>query len=722
MAGYICKIIIENTHPPVWRRVIVPNRITFKELHKVIQILFSWENEHLHEFEVPGDRIYISDNGDTWANHYYESETLIDSFFRNYKWIRYIYDFGDDWRHRINIEKIDEKYQARKVTLLKYKGDNFLEDSGGVWNEDNTRSTFDSAKIEQKLNHMTLPSHEELEEAKLLKESLNNLTENLKKLFELNPDVLQSQIAAIRNDLHGNSDTMKLKIEAWKKADEEGVKSLSIGIPEKSQNMLLMDLGEKEASDYYKYLRIPRTEIMTREEQVQEISKVLLKHSEYLLYIFNEKEYEELKVWMELPQGVVTTKMQNKNMFIKALAMGLADFSVTDNHGEIRFVTDGKHFMNAVEAKTRKNVYNLLHKFDDRMGQLIQVYGVIELESLYQIYIKLYDKHMEKEDFLRIIFWHCRFNDFMDTIYQIDGTAYAASKELNASKAILKMQDYAKELPYAEHSRKEIEHKAYDLANRSDWLDILYTTFHYRMNMHPYDAQDLLIQVVGAIMSGDTLDEIIMNLQKECSQTWSIGLSTEIWTVIAGIMLDLELPMLKGRSRVQYAEEKKCSPWSVGMVTELGENTNGNESHLYQFPVEIQQRMYEAESFGDEQLINRLLNYKEQLQIYSEEYIYLLTELCITFSKMDSAEKLIRQLKRNSSVGKKEVRELESRLQQRYEVVDCDDDWFNDFDRNPPMYEPVQQPYVRAAAKIGRNDPCPCGSGKKYKKCCGRNE
>ena len=23
--------------------------------------------------------------------------------------------------------------------------------------------------------------------------------------------------------------------------------------------------------------------------------------------------------------------------------------------------------------------------------------------------------------------------------------------------------------------------------------------------------------------------------------------------------------------------------------------------------------------------------------------------------------------------------------------------------------------------KVGRNDPCPCGSGKKYKKCCGAN-
>ena len=23
--------------------------------------------------------------------------------------------------------------------------------------------------------------------------------------------------------------------------------------------------------------------------------------------------------------------------------------------------------------------------------------------------------------------------------------------------------------------------------------------------------------------------------------------------------------------------------------------------------------------------------------------------------------------------------------------------------------------------KVGRNDPCPCGSGKKYKNCCGKN-
>lgn len=37
-------------------------------------------------------------------------------------------------------------------------------------------------------------------------------------------------------------------------------------------------------------------------------------------------------------------------------------------------------------------------------------------------------------------------------------------------------------------------------------------------------------------------------------------------------------------------------------------------------------------------------------------------------------------------------------------------------------HEPAEpkKPFVRDQPKVGRNDPCPCGSGKKYKKCCGK--
>ena len=36
------------------------------------------------------------------------------------------------------------------------------------------------------------------------------------------------------------------------------------------------------------------------------------------------------------------------------------------------------------------------------------------------------------------------------------------------------------------------------------------------------------------------------------------------------------------------------------------------------------------------------------------------------------------------------------------------------------MYKKFSTPVVNAAPKVGRNDLCPCGSGKKYKKCCGK--
>jgi uncharacterized protein YchJ len=47
---------------------------------------------------------------------------------------------------------------------------------------------------------------------------------------------------------------------------------------------------------------------------------------------------------------------------------------------------------------------------------------------------------------------------------------------------------------------------------------------------------------------------------------------------------------------------------------------------------------------------------------------------------------------------------------------DHDHDHAHDLDPNLLLN---RQPHYRTEPKIGRNDPCPCGSGKKYKKCHG---
>ena len=57
-------------------------------------------------------------------------------------------------------------------------------------------------------------------------------------------------------------------------------------------------------------------------------------------------------------------------------------------------------------------------------------------------------------------------------------------------------------------------------------------------------------------------------------------------------------------------------------------------------------------------------------------------------------------------------------LKEDEELEWADDDLMSDLAPPPAQAAPV--PIRRTSPKIGRNDPCPCGSGKKYKKCCGK--
>lgn len=66
-----------------------------------------------------------------------------------------------------------------------------------------------------------------------------------------------------------------------------------------------------------------------------------------------------------------------------------------------------------------------------------------------------------------------------------------------------------------------------------------------------------------------------------------------------------------------------------------------------------------------------------------------------------------------------------------YNMVGAKADWLYELPQWKEIYseeelkklykEQKESTTIRKEKKIGRNDPCPCGSGKKYKKCCGKN-
>ncbi len=62
---------------------------------------------------------------------------------------------------------------------------------------------------------------------------------------------------------------------------------------------------------------------------------------------------------------------------------------------------------------------------------------------------------------------------------------------------------------------------------------------------------------------------------------------------------------------------------------------------------------------------------------------------------------------------------VEARAEWLYELPQWDA-IFTEEQRKELYKEQKNSGTVRKEKKVGRNDPCPCGSGKKYKKCCGK--
>jgi len=56
MEVYVIKVTLLETRPPVWRRILVPQEITLRNLHRTLQTVMGWTNAHLHQFVLPGAR------------------------------------------------------------------------------------------------------------------------------------------------------------------------------------------------------------------------------------------------------------------------------------------------------------------------------------------------------------------------------------------------------------------------------------------------------------------------------------------------------------------------------------------------------------------------------------------------------------------------------------------------------------------------------------------
>lgn len=154
------KVTLELGELKVWRRLVVPLQITFRQFHRVLQTAFDWQNNHLYEFyvyanetgamtkeawninhpafnsegkkpilNIVSDEEAFNDDGDMPMK--LDTEVTLSMILPEYTSVKYHYDFGDSWRHQIEVESLLDTYDKNYPVCLDGEGDTPPEDVGG---------------------------------------------------------------------------------------------------------------------------------------------------------------------------------------------------------------------------------------------------------------------------------------------------------------------------------------------------------------------------------------------------------------------------------------------------------------------------------------------------------------------------------------------------------------------------------------------------------------
>jgi len=152
MPTYTLKIDLINTEPLVSRTIKVSSETTLYLMHHIVQAAMVWENRHLYEFTINTLRFADSRLVDEGFGDITDVKTVLleDVFPKTGATAIYLYDFGDGWKHELELIEISNAPQNELLPSL-VSGQNACppEDCGGAY------------RYRELLEILMDPSHEE---------------------------------------------------------------------------------------------------------------------------------------------------------------------------------------------------------------------------------------------------------------------------------------------------------------------------------------------------------------------------------------------------------------------------------------------------------------------------------------------------------------------------------------------------------------------------------
>jgi Plasmid pRiA4b ORF-3-like protein len=110
------KITLTGITPPLWRRIQVSGSMKLCCLHSAIHVAMGWTDSHLHQFEKGGKNWGVPEWDEFKEFDLIDErrKLLVNVLKSEDDSMTYQYDFGDDWQHKVTLEKIQPAEIALK--------------------------------------------------------------------------------------------------------------------------------------------------------------------------------------------------------------------------------------------------------------------------------------------------------------------------------------------------------------------------------------------------------------------------------------------------------------------------------------------------------------------------------------------------------------------------------------------------------------------------------
>lgn len=131
---YQLRIELLRLEPLIWRRLFVPSSLKLAKLDRVLQAAMGWNNTHLHEWLIEGQRYGIPDEDGADQGMRDDRKVTVGSVLNDSVGsFTHDYDFGDGWEHQVTVEQRLALQEGRNDWPMCIAGENACppDDVGG---------------------------------------------------------------------------------------------------------------------------------------------------------------------------------------------------------------------------------------------------------------------------------------------------------------------------------------------------------------------------------------------------------------------------------------------------------------------------------------------------------------------------------------------------------------------------------------------------------------